>query len=148
MVGSARTIAEGVVVEVEPPRAPPRVERAARAQQRRVAVVVEVVRVRARAAVVEEHRALDAPLHELEVALVWLAADLDARRPALARRADRARRVRGGVLDSGEDRHAGNQVWPERQEEVREPRHADALVGLEAPLHPEAVEVLAAGPGD
>jgi hypothetical protein len=92
---------EPVVVEVETGAAPSRLKGGC-GPKRHVAVRVEVVAVRRRAAVLEEHLAAAASQHLLEVALVCLAGDLDRGRPGAARAAQAAHDVTRLVLDQVE----------------------------------------------
>src|SRR3954451_2521250 len=137
---------ERVVVEVEPRRAPHRLDRRGR-PQRHVAVLVEVVAVGQRAAVLPEDLVAAEAQPLGEVAVVGLAGDLDPGRAAPARVLEAAHDVVRLHLDEVEVRRAVVAVRPEDREHVREARHADALVGLEAVLVPESLEVLAADAG-
>src|SRR3954452_4646032 len=137
---------ERVVVEVEPRRAPHRLDGRGRAQ-RDVPVLVEVVAVGQRAAVLPEDLVAPAAQHLGEVAVVGLARDLDPPGAALARVLEAAHDVVRLDLDEVEVRRAVVAVGPEDREHVREARDADALVGLEAVLLKEALEVLAADAG-
>src|SRR3954451_2868900 len=137
---------ERVVVEVEPRRAPHRLDGRGRAQ-RDVPVLVEVVAVGQRAAVLPEDLVAPAAQHLGEVAVVGLARDLDPGRATLARVLEAAHDVVRLHLDEVEVRRAVVAARREDREHVREAGDADALVGLEAVLVPESLEVLAADAG-
>src|SRR4051794_33033416 len=137
---------ERVVVEVEPRRAPHRLDGRGRAQ-RDVPVLVEVVAVGQRAAVLPEDLVAPAAQHLGEVAVVGLAGDLDAGRAPLSRVLEAAQDVARLHLDEVEVRRAVEAVRPEDREHVREARDTHALVGLEAVLVKEALQILAADTG-